>query len=114
MSNRKMAELLDLKPSNVDTLRRGITQPSVPVLLRLEALSGIEGRKIYAIPLEYNDFPIQPILSPMIAAEPANPYQSENISDLPIKDFFKHVENLTKDLNKLRLEFEKFSGKKPK
>lgn len=113
ISNRKMADLISLNPSNVDTLRRSVTQPSVPVILRLEELTGVESKLLYHSNLEFNDFPVQPILHGETKVEdPRNSYlTSSPLADLPMADFIKHVESLTSDLLQLREEFQQYKEK---
>jgi len=104
-SNRKMAELLGMNASNVDTMRRGKTKPSVSTILRLEALTSVDAKELYLTRLDFHHFPVQPILKPTTnVGEPPSDYQANTspVTGLSVEDFFKHVESLTVQLKELR------------
>ena len=112
-SNRKMAELLDMNASNVDTLRRGKTQPSVSTILRLEALTSVSAKDLYLAQLDFKHFPVQPILDPIVVAEePAGDYKASTnpTTAVSVKDFFEQVESLTAQLKELRKDVNALQG----
>ena len=115
LSNRKLGDLLGVKSSNVDTLRRGVTKPSVQIILAIESLTGIPARELYNSKLDIIDFPKQPILSgtgstdSALSNEPFPGYDPEaNVGELSLENFLKHIENLSKDLAQLRQEFDDY------
>lgn len=112
LSNRKMADLLNVKSSNVDTLRRSVTQPSVTIILKLESLTGIPAKSLFESNIPYANFPAQPILTEDFALEPdGQPYVGQlTLSELPMKQFFQHVEELTIKVADLKKEFEAFKA----
>lgn len=112
-SNRKMAELLGMNASNVDTMRRSKTQPSVSTILRLEALTSVKAKDLYLAQLEFKHFPVQPILDPIVVAE--EPVTDYKITKIPttvvsVKGLFEQVESLTAQLKELRKDVNALQG----
>lgn len=115
LSNRKLGDLLGVKSSNIDTLRRGVTKPSVQIILAIESLTGIAAKDLYNSKLDIIDFPKQPILSDTnetetnVSNEPFPGYDpTANVGALSLDNFLKHIESLSRDLAELRKEFDDF------
>lgn len=101
-----VAELLEVKPTQLSTYETGVAEPKIPVLIRLEEITGIPIYDLYTRLLDDTEIPDHPRSEPMTKDERKMARQFKNEPSL-----VKRLEELEKLTNELYLNYKLQSGK---